>query len=113
MGIYLVYKYYSASSLCAKQRFLSCFAPGEYSLLLRKLVNKRCFRADRGKCIQDKFGNMFQKCINQAVLSIVRSSFFLCDGAHMQVCEKTETHQGPKKESVTLGLFIHAFAYGL
>lgn len=31
----------------------------------------------------------------------------------MQVCEKTRTHQGPKKESVTLGLFIHAFAYGL
>lgn len=31
----------------------------------------------------------------------------------MQVCEKTRTHHGPKKELVSLGLSTHAFTYGL
>lgn len=54
-----MYKYYRASSSCGKQRLLASSAPGERNLLLRKHGNECWCRADRGKRIQDKFGNAF------------------------------------------------------
>lgn len=89
------------------------FCPhGECNLLLREHVNKCWFQTDKGKCIQDKYGNLFCECINQTMLSIVRSSFFCALEHRCRYLRKKQTNNNvaPKDELIILDLLTQTFA---